>query len=55
MWPAGSTATPWNYSEEYYFDFQEGRLYLTITDDRRLGDVIDARQERIDCLEVLGR
>jgi hypothetical protein len=55
MWPADSTATPDEYSEEYYFDFNEGRLYLTITDDRRIGDVIDARQERIDCLEVLGR
>ncbi|MDR1183793.1 MAG: hypothetical protein LBK67_03240 [Coriobacteriales bacterium] len=55
MWPAGSTATPDEYSEEYYFDFSEDRLYLIITDDRRIGDVIDARQEKIDCLEVLGR
>jgi hypothetical protein len=55
MWPADSTATPDEYSEEYYFDFQEDRLYLTITDDRRQDGVIDARQERIDCLEVLGR
>jgi hypothetical protein len=55
MWPADSTATPDEYSEEYYFDFTEGRLYLTITDDRRQDGVVVAKQERIDCLEVLGR
>jgi hypothetical protein len=55
MWPAGSTATPDEYFEEYYFDFSEDRLYLTITDDRRQDGVIVAKQEKIDCLDVLGR
>ena len=59
MWPADSTATPDKYSEEYYFDFQENKLYLIITDDRRVWDgelsVVDARQEKIDIQEVLGR
>jgi hypothetical protein len=55
IWPAGSTATQDKYSEEFYFDFQEDRLYLIITDDRRLNGVVDARQERIDVQKVLGR
>jgi hypothetical protein len=55
MWSANSTATPDEYSEEYYFDFAEDRLYLIITDDRRMDGVIDARQEKIDVQEVLGR
>jgi hypothetical protein len=55
MWPAASTATPDEYSEEYYFDFRGGGLYLYITDDRRQDGIIVAKQEKIDCLEVLGR
>jgi hypothetical protein len=55
MWPANSTATPDEYSEEYYFDFAEDRLYLTITDDRRQNGVIVDKQEKIDVQEALGR
>jgi hypothetical protein len=55
MWPANSTATPDEYSEEYYFDFAEDRLYLIITDDRRQDGVIVDKQEKIDVQAVLGR
>jgi hypothetical protein len=55
MWPTGSTATPDEYSEEYYFDFNKDRLYLIITDDRRQDGVIVDKREKIDVREVLGR
>ncbi|MDR1015651.1 MAG: hypothetical protein LBL86_11850 [Coriobacteriales bacterium] len=55
MWPDGTGTTQLEYSEDYGYVFKTGRLYLTITDDRRQGGVIVAKQERIDCLEVLGR
>jgi hypothetical protein len=55
MWPNGTGTTQLEYSEDYFYSFKSGRLLLYITDDRRQGDVIVAKQEKIDCLEVLGR
>jgi hypothetical protein len=59
LWPSAEGTEPYEYSEDYYFDFESDRLYLYVNDKRWVGEYeLQRKEPRYGCIDVqavLGR